>query len=160
MNDTKWLSRFIILVSVSVLASCIAGCNPSQVVGQGGTLQGTCWELTQINGTPVPPPWRGVKITLGFDNNGNLYGHTTYNDYWGPYTTTGAQMTLVTAAFTLIEDSPEGQTYSKVLPTVYSYTASNGQLTLYDSSGATILEYIAAHPSACPPQGHVPSVPY
>jgi len=137
---------YFIILTLMLLASCTPD---SSRAGQGGTLTGTCWELTHINGTPLPPQEIGGAITLEFDNDGDLFGHTANNHYFSTYDTTGARLDAAHLGHTDVGETPEGIQYFDLFSNVYSYSATNNQLTLYDSTDAAIFEYIAADPKVC-----------
>ena len=141
------LHVMIILMGL-LLVSCGSAAAPGVVAGKGGTLAGTCWELTQTSGTPVPAKSPADAIILSFDR-ATISGHTASNEQSGNYSTDGAKISWGNLTTTDVGDSSQSQIYWKALPSASSYTAANDQLTLYDVTGAAILEFKPASLSSC-----------
>jgi heat shock protein HslJ len=106
----------------------------------GGTIEGTTWTVTELNGKPVPS---GVQATLTFDGK-SLSGSSGCNTYNGSASFADGKATVSGNMISTMRacDEPANSfeaAYLKALPTVTTYTVDGNTLTLSDSSGAVIV---------------------
>ncbi len=110
-------------------------------------LANTSWQLVSyLSGGQSTPVLEGSSVGISFQANGNYAGRGGCNDYSGKYSVNGNQITIGPVASTgkLCDDavSQQENTYFSLLPTAATYAIANGQLTIQDGSGQTILQYV------------------
>lgn len=128
----------------AVGAIVLAGC---QAIGaaQGGQLEGQTWQLTTYlaDGKQVAVP-DGVAATATFAA-GQVSGSNGCNTYSGPYTASGSDLSIGPLASTLMACGPVQSAVEAAFMSAFqaagSYTATSTQLTIYDASGAKVLEF-------------------
>lgn len=136
------------LLALALGSLVVAGCNllPGGGGGTGGSIEGR-WILTSYdaNGTSTPVP-SGVTVTAAFAA-GNVAGSGGCNSYSGPYTVDGAKVDIGPLRSTLkacIGPEADVETaYFAALDKAATFTATTDALTLFDSSGKTLLVYKA-----------------
>lgn len=149
------MNRYFVLV-MSVLALLLAACQPIQPEGPsaapaggsaastGGTeLVGTQWLLTTINGEAT---LADVSVTALFDAEGNVGGTGGCNNYGGPYTVDGANLTIGPNLFSTMmacEDAIMAQegAYLLALTSIATYAIEGETLTLSGADGAALLVF-------------------
>jgi heat shock protein HslJ len=142
------MMRRALLTLALVPALLIAGCNMlGGAAGTGGPIEGTRWLLTsyRADGASVAVP-AGAVVDATFAG-GIVSGSTGCNSYNGPATIDGSKITIGELVSTLMmcvgPAADVEPVYIAALPTATSFTASADKLTLFDGSGAAILEYAA-----------------
>jgi heat shock protein HslJ len=136
-------------LTLALLPAVLAtGCSMiGGATGTGGPIEGTRWILTnyRADGAPVAVP-AGAVIDATFAA-GAVSGSAGCNSYNGPATIDGAKITIGDLASTLMMCAGPAAdvepVYLAALPTATSFTATADTLTLFDASGAAILEYAA-----------------
>jgi heat shock protein HslJ len=140
------MRRRTFLPILAAFALMAAACTSSG--GSGGTLEGVMWQLkAYTNGTSlvnIPPGVASDAVFAG----GTVSGVLVCNSYTGAYTASGASLTITGVASTLMAcpDTSPGVESAIVaaMGKVATYTATKTNLTMYDSTGATVLQYGAA----------------
>jgi heat shock protein HslJ len=125
----------------AALATVLVACS---VVGGQGTLEGTSWILTSIEGlAPVP----GSTITAAFAATGQVGGSGGCNSYSAGYAVDGDALTIEPPVSTLMAcEEPlmqQESDYLAALSATASYSVLAETLTLKDSSGAPRLVFTA-----------------
>lgn len=141
------MKRTILTLALGSLVVA-TGCNllPGGGGGTGGTIEGR-WILSSYdaNGTSTPVP-AGVTVTAAFAA-GTIAGTGGCNTYSGPYTVDGAKIDIGQLRTTLkacVGPEADVETaYFAALENVATFTATTDALTLFDSSGKTLLVYKA-----------------
>jgi ABC-type amino acid transport substrate-binding protein/heat shock protein HslJ len=110
-------------------------------------LADTNWQLVSyLSGGQSTPVLEGSAVAISFQANGNYAGNGGCNDYSGTYSVNGSQITIGPASSTgkLCDEAVTQQenAYFSLLPTAATYAIANGQLTIQDGSGQTILQYV------------------
>jgi heat shock protein HslJ/LysM repeat protein len=127
---------------------------PSQAMGfEGGpvgTLEGSSWIMTDVNGTPPQPD---TTITASFDADGNLSGTDGCNRYGATYELDGDQIT-VTPGVTTMMACPDpimrqAEAYMAALASATSYRIQGDTLELLDASGTSVATF-TAQPTSLP----------
>ena len=110
------------------------------------TLEGPLWLLTLINGQK---PLEDAPVTAQFEK-GNLSGSAGCNTYKSGYQSDDKNLTIgaITATRQACAE-PAGvmeqeSSYLSLLSTAATYSTANGALTIFDASGAAILNYTPA----------------
>lgn len=150
------MNRLLIPVALILIVSLLAACGVSvpgadgEADGAPPELAGTMWQLNSLNGEP---PIADTEITLQFSET-DATGVSGCNQYGGPYTLEGSQLSFGEIASTMMAClEPEGvmdqeQAYLGALQTVESARVANGQLELLDASGSLVLAYTEQQPPA------------
>ena len=108
-------------------------------------LEDALWGLASYAGGVV---LEDSFITADFDA-GEVAGSAGCNDYFGPYETSGSEITIGALGSTrkACQDPPgvmEQETaYLTTLPEASTYSIGESGLQMFDSSGAEILQYLA-----------------
>jgi heat shock protein HslJ len=138
------------IISLAVAAMAMAACTSGG--GTGGTLDGVTWALStySVNGTMTDVP-ADVSVDATFDGaTSTVSGSGGCNRYTGPYTVDGSKLTFGALASTQMAcigaASEVESAYLANLGKSATYTATSEALTIYDSSGASILVYAVAKP--------------
>ena len=137
------MRRPILIPALLSLALVVAACSTSG--GTGGTFDGTTWLLkTYSSGSSlvnIPP---GVASDAVF-TGGKASGVLVCNSFTAPYTTSGSALTLGAVASTMMacpNTSPGVESaIVAAMGSVATYTASKTVLSMFDKSGAKVLEY-------------------
>jgi heat shock protein HslJ len=140
------MRRPILLSLVAAFALVAAACTASG--GSGGTLEGVTWQLkAYTNGSSlvnIPPGVASDAVFAG----GTVSGVLVCNSYTGAYTASGSSLKITGVASTMMAcpDTSPGVESAIVaaMGKVATYTATKTNLTMFDSSGATVLQYGAA----------------
>ena len=140
------MRRPTLIPILAALALVAAACTASG--GSGGTLEGVTWQLkAYTNGTSlvnIPP---GVASDAVFASS-KVSGVLICNSYTGAYTASGSSLTITGVASTMMacpDTSPDVESaIVAAMGKVATYSASKTNLTMFDSSGATVLQYGAA----------------
>ena len=133
-------SRFLALTAVGALA--VVGCGAIGAA-QGGQLEGVTWRLSTYiaNGKPVEVP-AAIGATATFAN-GQVSGSNGCNSYSGPYVASGSSLTVGPLASTLMGCGPVQSAIEAAFMSAFqaagSYTATDAQFTIYDTTGAQTL---------------------
>ena len=134
--------RKISMLVLAIAATLIlAACN------SGGGLTGKTWQLTGI--TEVVPAFQGVvpeadqaNYTITFNTDGSYNAQADCNQLSGTYTTTGTGgISIELGPMTMAmcpEDSLSNQ-YVAGLGNAESYAIADGQLTITDATGGTLV---------------------
>lgn len=116
------------------------------------SLTGTTWVLDSYNtgNEAVVSVIAGTEITLTLDEDGGVAGSAGCNNYSASYETDGNALSFgLVGATEMYCDEPEGTmaqeaTYLQLLESATGYDIEGDSLTMQDSSGDTILTFIAA----------------
>ena len=139
------MRRLLIGLAVAAIGFSVFACSASG--GSGGTIEGTNWQLKSyvVSGTSTDVP-AGVVVDAKF-NGGNVAGFAGCNSYGGTATVSGSTIKIGDIRSTLMLcEGPGGDVetaYLAALPNAATFTATADALTLYDSSGKSILVYAA-----------------
>ncbi len=133
-------------VLVAAVVASVGGCAAAGG-GTGGTIEGPTWQLTSqaVAGAATGVPG-GVHVDATF-KGGAVAGSGGCNAYTGPATVAGSTLKVGPLAST--EMACEGpasaveQAYLANLANAATFTATADTLTIFDASGATILEFKA-----------------
>jgi heat shock protein HslJ len=143
------MRRTLLILALVPAVLAVAGCNMLGIggsAGTGGQIEGR-WVLTgyTADGAMAAVP-ADVTADAVFDA-GQLSGSGGCNSFTSTYTLDGAKITIAQPASTLMLCEGAGgdveTAYFAALPTAASFTASAEKLTLFNGSGAAILEYDA-----------------
>lgn len=109
-------------------------------------LANTSWQLIgYFSGGQLTPVLDGTSVGITYNADGNYAGNGGCNDYGGTYTVSGSQIAMTAPTSTgraCVEGVMQQEsTYFSLLPTVANYQTSDGQMTITDGSGQTILQY-------------------
>ncbi len=139
-------------IAITALAACSTtggGANNAEG-GTGGELTGNVWvlETYEQDGTRKEVPG-DVTVDAKFDGaSTTVAGTAGCNQYSGPYTLSGADLTFGAIAATQMMCVGAGgdveAAYLTNLGLVKSYTATEDTLTLHDANHTAILSYSAA----------------
>ena len=126
---------FAILILAAVSACSAFSSQPN--------LEGTAWELTQLQGQPVTA---GKIPTLAF-RDGQVSGNASCNSFSGPYQRGfgetlkfGSMMSTLMACLDSGQMEREGL-YLGALAQTAKYRVENGHLYLYDQGGSLLVEF-------------------
>ena len=116
------------------------------------SLTGTTWVLDSYNNgnEAIVSVIAGTEISLTLDEDGGIAGFAGCNNYFASYETDGNSLSFWPVGATeMFCDEPEGTMYQEIvylnlLDTAAGYLIEEDSLTLQDSSGKTILTFIAA----------------
>lgn len=131
------LKKFVVFaLSVILLAACTA-LQPAAPV-----LDGTAWNLLQLNGQPVV---EGTMPTLTF-HEGQAGGNSSCNSYGAEYTQQGKSLTFAPIVTTLMACLDAGIMQQEsamyaALQTVKTYQLEQDTLTLLDADGSAVLVF-------------------
>lgn len=134
--------RFLALTTVGALA--VVGCSAIGAA-QGGQLEGVTWRLSTYlaDGKPVEVP-AAIGATATFAG-GQVSGSNGCNSYGGPYVASGSSLTVGPLASTMMACGPVQSAIESAFMTGFqaagSYTATEAQLTIYDTTGAQTLVF-------------------
>lgn len=148
MHRSRFVRLVAALVAIAALA-LVAACSSSTstlttTATKGGTITGS-WNASMVNGGQVPGG--SAQITATFQN-GTISGFSGVNTYSGPYT---AGSDGAFKAGPLVATQKAGPPEAMQLETGYlaalgkavTYSAANGQLTLFGADGAPLVKYAA-----------------
>lgn len=104
-------------------------------------LTGTVWTLASIGGEPLVDDSR---VTLTFDDNGDISGHGSCNLYGGTYTATDEMLSVegvVSTRMACLDDAVTAQeaTYFAALESAISHRIIENQLTIQTEDGAELV---------------------
>ena len=127
----KFVLLFLFLISTIVFTACAA---------EPISLEGTSWQVTEINGAPVLP---NSFVTMDFTEN-MISGNGSCNSYFGSYTLSGDSMTIegvVATAMACVDQAPmtQEQKFTAALEKVESVSLTDGQLILHLSDDGSIV---------------------
>ncbi len=140
------MRRIIFGLAIAAAAFTATAC--SATGGTGGTIDGTSWSLTtyDVSGTATAVP-AGMRVDATFAE-GKVAGSSGCNVYNAPVTISEATIEVGPAATTSMacdEDRTSlEQAYLGNLANAATFTATSDTLTLFDSSGTSILIFAAA----------------
>jgi heat shock protein HslJ len=112
-------------------------------------IVGMNWNLLYYNNgqQAMVTPLAGTQITALFGSNGQVTGSDGCNTYNAPYNLNGSNLQvgapLQTGAACTEEVMTQAQAYLALLQRSYRYEAAGSQLTIFDSTGTKLLQYIA-----------------
>ena len=134
--------RFLALATVGAVA--LAGCSAIGAA-QGGKLEGVTWRLSTYvadSASVTVPAAVGATATFA---DGQVSGSNGCNNYSGPYTASGSSLTVGPLASTMMACGPAQSAIESAFMSAFqdagSYTATDTQLTIYDTSGAQVLVF-------------------
>jgi heat shock protein HslJ len=114
-----------------------------------GTLAGTEWVLSTLNGNP---PVAGTEITLDFGEDGSISGTDGCNRFMGSYTQNGTSLTFGPLASTMMacpdDISNQAKTFSDALGVTQSFSTADGSLSLIHTGNAAIATFAPAKTEA------------
>lgn len=123
----------------------MAGCGDDDGSGDLTSLDGTSWTLVAGSGVTFP---NDVALTIQFDG-GTASGSGGCNRFTGSYEEDGNSLSLGRVASTRMACPEEimdaENAYLSVLESVSSWSATDSELVLSDSSGQELLRYDAAN---------------
>jgi len=137
--------RFFIGLAVAAMALSALACSASG--GTGGTIDGTSWKLTSysVSGTSTNVP-AGVVVDAHFAGD-RVSGFGGCNAYGGTATISGSTIKISDVFSTQMACEGDGSTvetaYLANLANAATFTATADALTIFDSSGKSILVYAA-----------------
>ena len=140
------MRRIFIGLAVAAVALIVAAC--STAGGAGGTIDGTSWALKtyDVSGTATAVP-AGTRVDAKFAE-GKVSGFSGCNVYNAPVTISGATIKVGAAATTAMacdaDKTALEQAYLGNLAKAATFTATKDALTMFDSSGKSLLVYSAA----------------
>jgi len=139
--------RIVLPVFLFALVAITAACGSSASSGSTSGLTGTLWKLSAI--TQVAPAFQGVipaadqsSYTITFAPVGTFDARADCNMASGNYTTTSTGGMTITPGPMTLAACPEGSygpQYIDVLSNAASYAIANGQLTITDKNGDTLV---------------------
>lgn len=141
------MPRMFSALLLVALATSLSACSILGGGGKGGTIEGPTWKLTsQAQGGKATPVPDGVHVDATF-KGGTVAGSGGCNVYNGSATVNGATLKVGPLATTQMAcEAPASdveQAYLANLANAATFTATADALTIFDGSGATILEYKA-----------------
>lgn len=132
-----------VLVFTFLLVGTLTACAPVAAP----ELDGTEWQLTELNGKPLPP---FILVTLSFQD-GTAGGSAPCNGYGAGYVQDGTNLALEPAISTMMycDGVMEYETeYLVAFSQVKSFRLEDDKLSLLDASGAVLLVF--GKPQAAP----------
>ncbi len=141
------MRRIVLPVFLFAFVAITAACGSSASSGSTSGLTGKLWKLSAI--TQVAPAFQGVipaadqaSYTIEFAPVGTFDARADCNMASGSYTTTSAGAMTITPGPMTLAACPEGSygpQYIDVLSNAASYAIANGQLTITDKTGGTLV---------------------
>jgi len=137
--------RFFIGLAIAAISFAAVACSTSG--GSGGTIDGTSWKLTSysVSGTSTNVP-AGVTVDAHFAGD-RVSGFGGCNAYGGTATISGSTIKISDVFSTQMACEGDGSTvetaYLANLANAATFTATADALTVFDSSGKSILVYAA-----------------
>jgi heat shock protein HslJ len=116
----------------------LAACSPAAEVPD---LEGTSWDLVEINGQPV---LEGSDPTLIFEAD-SIGGNGSCNVFGGEYTAEDGKLTFSNIFSTLMfceETSDQEAAYLGALEEAASYQVKDGNLQILDADGQVTLTFV------------------
>lgn len=142
------MRRIIIGLAIAAVAFTATACSTTSSGGTGGTIDGTSWALKtyDVSGTATEVP-AGTRVDAKFAD-GKVSGFAGCNVYNAAVTISGATIKVGTAAVTMMacdadKTALEGA-YLANLAKAATFTATSDTLTMFDSTGKSLLVYSAA----------------
>lgn len=132
------------LIALTIVAGLLlAGCVPVPTA-DSGSLAGTNWILTSLNGQPARSD---TQVTIRFES-GQLGGTDGCNRYSTSYTVNGAQITVDKNVISTMMACAEpimaqATAYIAALTGAATYQIEGGQLTLFDAGGKPLAIFMA-----------------
>ncbi len=139
------MRRFFAGLAIAAIAITATACSASG--GTGGTIDGTSWALQtyDVSGTATQVP-AGTRVDANFAG-GKVSGFAGCNVYNATATVSGATIKIGPAATTAMacdaDKTALEQAYLANLANAATFTATSDALTMFDSSGKSILVYAA-----------------
>jgi heat shock protein HslJ len=136
--------RAVLLVGAClVMAAALGGCGSQ--AGNAKALEAHDWKVVKLDSAVYSSP---AEITLKF-SAGKISGSTGVNSFGGTYEAPRANdITIKPGAMTLRAGTPDAMkaetNYIKALTGATSYAVDDQSLTLFDSSGLSMVEFAAA----------------
>jgi len=132
-------------MAVAAMGLSILACSSGGAGGTGGTIDGTSWRLSSTtSGSTTTPVPSGIVVDATFQG-GKVSGSAGCNAYNATYSTDGANLTIgapISTQKLCAQDVMTVETaYFAALGSAASFTATSDALTIYDSSGKTLLTY-------------------
>jgi len=121
-----------LLLGVMLLAAC---------AGAGAQLAGSGWQLSQLNGRPLPAD---VQIGLEF-KDGRASGSAACNTYGAMYAQSGAQLTFEQSVTTMMFCDglmDYERDYLAALANVRSFQLEDDVLQMLDENGVALLVFV------------------
>jgi len=131
MNKTL----FVMLIAVLLIAACRPTPSAPPL-----PLEGTSWELTALDGQP---PLAGTTITATFAE-GQIFGSSGCNSYFGSYTLDGESLRVGTVGSTMMACLEGGVmdqeiAYLSILQAVTGVRLTEGRLEMATADGRTLV---------------------
>ncbi|MBN7770296.1 META domain-containing protein [Marinobacter daepoensis] len=140
------------IIAMLLVTGSLWGCSISQEQGGDGqmSLAGSQWLVEEIAGEPLVAE---SQVTIGFTDEGRVFGSSSCNRYNGGWHVQGEELTFSQMATTRMACPgtlmQQEDRFLKLLGDVHRYqVTSDGQLVLETDDGITIL----ATPSSDPAQ--------
>ncbi|CCG96896.1 conserved hypothetical protein; putative exported protein [Marinobacter nauticus ATCC 49840] len=136
------------VMAMLLITGSLWGCslNAEKEGGKPGSLAGSQWMVEEIDGEPV---LEGSEVTIGFNDEGRVFGSSSCNRYNGGWHIQGQELVFSQMAATRMA-CPETlmqqeNRFLKLLGDVHGYQfAADGRLVLETGQGVTILASPAA----------------
>jgi heat shock protein HslJ len=122
-----------------LLAGLLTAC--SNTGSQGTKLEGTSWQVTEINGQKVPTK---LGVTVNFEADGKVGGKAPCNSYFADYDQRGEQLTFSMIGSTEMACLDEGvmeleTDFFQCLGQVHSFKLESETLILQGEGGESLM---------------------
>ena len=139
-RNTRWILMVGGLAVVLIAAAAYAA-------GGNSALDGTHWNVVQINGQP--PVAGSAVVDLSFQADQQIGGHAGCNSFGGKYQVKGGALSfseMISTMMACADDALNLQesAYLQALGSVAGYDLAGDMLTLTDASGAPVLVFARA----------------
>lgn len=142
----------VIAVACIITAGCMTGTSSP---GPAAGLTGVSWTLDTYlteNGT-LSPILPGTEVTIRFDDDGEVVGSAGCNQYGSTYNLSNTKLSILPPISTKMYcGEPEGlmeqeARFLELLESVAEFQIENDRLEITDTSGATLLTFVAGAPA-------------
>ncbi len=154
----NWLVGIVLVVMLGLIAGCGTPPAAPQTGGsapEGGSLAGSSWELSMLQGQPLVP---GTHISLVFEDDAQLGGFAGCNSYGGPYQSSAqggftpgnmasTQMACMEPAGAMEQEGA----YLQALSAATSYRIVGERLELLAADGTVLLAFEPSAPVSMEP---------
>jgi len=115
------------------------------------SLAGSKWQLTSINGTPIPVPTTSKTVTLEFDSEGQVNGSGGCNSFGGSYQVQGDSLSfgpIISTKMACVDETAMQQEsqYFQILQGATKYSVAPEQLTIVGQGSDTLVFTTASIP--------------
>ena len=143
-RNTRWILTVGGLAVVLIAALAYAAIS---FAGGNQDLDGTHWNVIQINGQP--PVAGSAVVDLSFQADQQIGGHAGCNSFGGKYLVKGRALSfsdMISTMMACADDALNAQesAYLQALGRVAGYDLAGDTLTLTDASGAALLVFTRA----------------